>query len=113
MIEKFTPEELKIIRYELKTLDSTPKHSRKELHDYVGAKIKLIFQDQFSDKYIGYYPGPDIIIPKLSDLCFKNYNKTGERYRVRMNLPDNIFDEYMEMIDEILGVIEKHNKEWE
>lgn len=112
MIERFTPEELEIIRAELKAKDSSPKHSRKELHDYVGAKISLIFQNQFSDKDIGYYPGPDIIIPKLAVLCFKNYNKSGERYRVRTNVPDDIFNEYTEMLDEILSIIEKHNKEW-
>ena len=118
MIEKFTPEELEVIKRELIERENMNPLTKQDLHKYISSKLEGIFGNQFIEKSVRIYPGADVMIARLSDMCFKNYEMhfvkgDNEAMKACVRLPYKYKDEYMEMCNEIIEIIKKHNKEWD
>ena len=116
MIERFTDEELEIIKRELIQKEYLNPHTKAELNRYISAKLNGIFGDQFYRDDIRTYPGVEGLIIKACDMCFKNYENSYSNGKTKKKasvyIPYDYCEEYMQMVNEILDAVEKHNKGW-
>lgn len=107
MIEKFSEEELKQIKQELKALKSqTTKVS--------------VCSKEYTELYNLFKDYPFSIITRISDSCFNmidivlnNYEKKQKGCYMNKFVRCEDKDEYCQMFQEILEIIKKHNRKWE
>ena len=116
MIEIFTEEELEIIKRELIQKKYLSPYTKADLNKYISAKLDGIFGNQFHRDDIRTYPGVEGLIIKACDMCFKNYQDIYSNGKTKkkawVHIPYDYREEYMQMVNEILDIVQKHNKEW-
>ncbi len=112
MIEKFSDEELKQIKKEL------------GINTYENSEKKFICRKEITELYAlwdnkpcaNHQPIFGIIDNTLCNYVKKKKRKdynNGEAWGTPLIIPKHIEKEYIEMFNEILGVIKKHNRVWE
>lgn len=113
MIEKFSDEELKQIMKELGIKEKKfQKHSvvldeRKEIKEIFKTKPRFTQIEIAYDKAYFFING----IVSLSLNCLTK--KKDGYYKISPSIEKKDVEEYKQMFREILGIIKKHNREWE
>lgn len=114
MIEKFTPEELSVIRAELKQLPRN--HLKKYFLQPVEIFLDKLFNwKMYSDRFI--FPTNDILkaMTCITDHTFGCYEQKPYKKRIcwyrNPCVKDEFKDEYLEMCKEIAAIVAKHKKE--
>ena len=119
LIDQFTPAQIAQIKKELKMTESIQKQSVTELND----KLRKVFpqKNHFDNKneealWLERMSFRDIIY-KLADFTLANVQfdsfRRGSRNISRdSRIPPDIQEEYVQFVDEILAVIEKHKKDY-
>ena len=114
MIEKFTKEEIAIIREELKNLPKS--HMKRDLCAEQFKKLRNIFSAQKEYKGIYNHEVEDAIL-LIADHVLCNYEVTPstrkqkdneQKYRRAVFVNDKISDSYKAFVDELIGVMYKY-----
>lgn len=116
-IDQFTPDQIEQIKKELKYCEFTQKQKITQLQD----RIRKIFplDREASDKEEALWlarVGLDNIIYEMADLTLRNVTYTDKHTSNKKKLqrgstiPPRLQEEYLQFIDEILAIIEKHKK---
>ena len=114
MIEKFTQEELDIIKRELGVSDKTLGSKSNLLSEQKAEVIRLFAQTQKQKECRAEKDIWDALL-KVADHTLQNYQKVDERLyggtaTKKYHRYSSIFmlDRYREMMDELLGVVKKY-----
>ncbi len=110
MIEKFSDEELKQIRKELLGIGS---NSKALLCRNKRAEMVKLWENKPVNDFQMIYKIIDITLSNF-EIKYKN-NKKGiyKGYGINLSVKKEDEEEYLQMFQEILEIIKKHNRKWE
>lgn len=110
MIEKFSDEEIKQIKKELLGIGSNPKSllCRNER-----TEIMKLWENKPVNDFQMIYKIIDITLSNFEIKSKRNKKGIYNGYGINASIKENDKEEYLQMFQEILKIIKKHNRKWE